>query len=113
MSNQFFIGDPILYHRENAQERIVFLGAEQLGGGRWRVHLSREIVSINGYAVVPMRMDVIYGQTIRMPRYGIFMDRSGNPVPEANDRLYGVAALRFLSITADSLELEYEFPSRH
>lgn len=113
MSNQFFIGDPILYHHENAQERIVFLGAEQLGGGRWRVHLSREIMSISGYAIVPMRMDVIYGQTIRMPRYGIYLDRSGNPTLGEGGNLYGVAALRFLSVTADSLELEYEFPSRH
>lgn len=112
MAIPMFIGDPILINRANPLERLIFIGADQLGGDRWRVQLSRELRLPTSCLAVPMHLDVSVGQSVRMPRYGIHWDHIKKVPAITGGTLYGVSSIRFVSLACDCIELEYEFPKQ-
>lgn len=107
-----FIGGLVLINRGIPQEHLVFLGADQLGDGRWRVNLSREMITMGISRVVPMHIDVSAGQMVRMPHFGIYWDHKKSVPAFSGGTLYAVSSIRFVSLACDCIEVEYEFPKQ-
>lgn len=104
-----FIGEAILFNIGNGSECLVFLGADQMGNGRWRVNLSREYTTLYYSHVVQLHIDVSEGQIVRMPHFAIRWDQERNMPSINRGGLIAVSAIRFVSLACDCIELEYLF----